>query len=174
MRWKRIHDTPLADRFWKYVKKGRPNECWPFIGDIQAKGYGHFTLTYQRHFKRVRWLAHRLAWTLVHGDIPEGKHVCHKCDNPPCCNPKHLFCGTPKDNTQDMISKGRWSRPPRLQGEEHGEAKLTEKDVIEIRRLYVPWSYSAVRLSKEFHVSKRLIFNIVHRLAWKHVPQPDS
>jgi HNH endonuclease len=87
-----------ADRFWKYVKK--ENNCWLWTG-ATAKGYGDL----QVGDKRQR--AHRISWMLHRGKIPKGMFVCHKCDNPPCVNPAHLFLGTNRDNILDCHLKGR-------------------------------------------------------------------
>lgn len=84
-------------RFWSKVDRRGPDECWPWLAAKSATRYGVFDKT----------RAHRVAYALTHGLIPEGRIVCHRCDNPPCCNPAHLWLGTPKDNTADMVAKGR-------------------------------------------------------------------
>ena len=97
--------------FWKKVKVGKDDECWEWLACKNKKGYGFF---------RVNWIlrrAHRFAWTVTYGKIPEGLFVCHRCDNPGCCNPKHLFLGTNTDNMVDMISKGRASWQKGVQNE---------------------------------------------------------
>src|SRR3990167_294843 len=86
-------------RFFEKVEK--TNTCWIWKGQIVPSAYGAFYI----HEKNT--YAHRASWIIHFGDIPEGLFVCHKCDNPPCCNPEHLFLGTPKDNTHDMMKKGR-------------------------------------------------------------------
>lgn len=101
--------------------------CWLWQGSISKAGYG--TLSYHG---KVSY-AHRLSYIFVNGPIPDGLHVLHKCDNPPCCNPDHLFLGTHLDNIADMKSKLRCAY-----GEKSATAKLTELQVAEIREAYVP------------------------------------
>jgi len=89
------------DDFWRMVEMDSANACWLWIGALRPNGYG--VTKYQGR----RWAAHRLAWVLTNGSIPDGMLVCHRCDTPLCCNPKHLFLGTVRDNMQDMLKKGR-------------------------------------------------------------------
>lgn len=91
--------TP-AEVFFSHVEK-TPG-CWIWIGSAVASGHGQVNLA-----DGERWLAHRLSWVIHYGAIPDGLNVCHKCDNPPCANPAHLFLGTQADNVQDAIQKGR-------------------------------------------------------------------
>lgn len=91
----------VAARFWSRVSVGRRDECWEWRGSRDGKQYGTFTVG------SAPWGSHRLAWVLVHGSIPDGLHVLHRCDNPPCVNPHHLFLGTHLENMQDMVRKGR-------------------------------------------------------------------
>lgn len=99
-----INMTPKRiAKFWMKVKK-IPNGCWEWQASTNKNGYGRF----QIHPKTYK--AHRISYFLIHGDIPADKVVCHRCDNPRCVNPFHLFLGTCKENTHDMISKGRLNR----------------------------------------------------------------
>lgn len=94
-----------APRFWAKVDRRGPDECWPWSGSRKPRGYGHFIIGRRDHN------AHRLAYELANGPITDGMHVLHSCDNPPCCNPAHLFLGTHTDNMHDMRLK---SRDPRV------------------------------------------------------------
>lgn len=157
------------DRFWAKVDKSAGNDaCWIWTGYIHWKGYGQFSVSAQKRTRR----AHRVAYEIKYGKIPDGAFVCHKCDNRSCCNPAHLFLGSPQDNTSDMIIKGRQSqgeyhslRTPR--GEAHRNHKLTRETVESIRKRYESGGTSQRSLAAEFNVSKTLIANILHKRAWK-------
>ena len=112
---------------------------------------------------------HRKAWEDANGPIPEGMSVLHHCDNPPCKNPDHLFLGTQDDNVQDMIMKGR---DRKVHGEEQWCAKLTETQVIEIRRLWATGRYSQSGkngLARMFGVSATTIRRVVTEIRWRHL-----
>jgi hypothetical protein len=97
-------NIPIKIRFWSRVdKSGGPDACWLWIGS-KAAGYGQFAISHG-----VIERCHRLAYFYTHGydSIPDGMFLCHKCDNPACCNPDHMFVGTPKENTEDCRRKGR-------------------------------------------------------------------
>ncbi len=108
------------ERFW--VKVTRTTGCWEWQGTIGSKGYGFFKLNRKNQY------AHRISYELAYGPIPKGKLVCHRCDNPRCVKPKHLFLGTHKDNLQDMVNKGRSNY-----GSRNGRARLNEGMVASIR-----------------------------------------
>jgi hypothetical protein len=132
------------------------NGCIEWTKARSTFGYGRIT----RGARGAGWaFTHRVAWELANGPIPDGMCVLHRCDNPPCCNPDHLFLGTLSDNTQDMIAKGRGSGH-RPSGEAHPDARLSDTDVAEMRRL-APSVGNYAELGRLFGVSKQHARNIV-------------
>lgn len=164
------------ERFWGKIKiTANPTKCWDWAAGKFKTGYGAFQL------KGKTCKAHRVAYYLIHVfDESDKPFICHKCDNPACCNPSHLFLGTPKDNTQDKLSKDRgnlpigdqhWSRinPSKVRrGEGHNQSVLTEKEVREIRARYAAGAVQR-QMAAEFGISTGTMKNIVHRKIWKHV-----
>lgn len=154
----RVRRKPTVfDRFDDYVdRSGGPNACWPWLAG-RACGYGVVQVAGKQQ------KTHRLAFEKHHGPIPAGMFVCHSCDNPPCVNPAHLFLGSPKDNIEDMMQKGRQAR-----GHRTNTAKLRAEQVLEIRRRYEGGELQQV-LADEFGISNQLVSAIVLRQVWKHV-----
>lgn len=149
-----------AGRFWQRVDSSAgPGVCWPWTGSLHADGYG-----------KLRWaganvLAHRTAYALIHGEIPAGLCIRHRCDNPPCCNPDHLEIGTWADNVMDTVSRGRHVR-----GELSPMAKLSEAAVKDIRRGFRNGK-TRYELAERFHVSHTLICQVIKRKKWRHVDE---
>ena len=142
-------DARTVERFLRYVDRRTPDECWEWQRGRFASGYGR--LDVKRAYGRA-WApvcAHRIAWTLSHGAIPPGRFVCHHCDNPPCCNPDHLFLGRPRDNHADMIQKGRGRGPV---GERNANHKLTDAGVVTLR-LRGAAGESAAVLASEYGIT---------------------
>jgi len=140
------------ENFWEQVD--RSGDCWIWQGRIQHDGYGAITR------EGRQWLAHRLAWLICHG--PTDLCVLHKCDNPPCVRPDHLFTGTQQDNIADMVSKGRQHHP---RGTRNPKAKLTLELAEEIRRKYIP-NKNLVALSKEYGVARSTIQRVISHQNW--------
>lgn len=158
-----------ADRFAKYLDKSVGEDgCWIWTGAKDGDGYGRFHVGKSRNSSM---LSHRVAYGLATGESPEA--VCHRCDNPSCCNPAHLFGGTRGDNNKDMTRKGRhWASVDKsrsAKGEGHGHAKLTNEKVREIRARYANGGLTQRGLAVEYAVSQRTIAKIVRREGWGHV-----
>jgi hypothetical protein len=147
--------TPIADRFWAFIPRRRRGKCWPWEGARNARGYGMFQL---RTSHTVR--ANRMAWMLANGD-PGPLLVLHKCDNPACCNPDHLFIGTHRDNSDDKVSKGRQAR-----GTGHGRAILTFALAQRIRRDRAVGARQTT-LAERYGVSRSTIRQILDGITWK-------
>lgn len=150
----------LLRRFWSRIDTSQgEGACWPWTGGRTARGYGRFRMG----GKSVA--AHRFALVLSHGQIPPGLSVCHSCDNPPCCNPTHLWVGTAADNAADLNAKGRASR-----GSMHGRAKLTEGQVLDIRQEYSRGSVRQIDLAHRYNVNQVTISAILRGETWLTVP----
>jgi HNH endonuclease len=140
-------------RFWKKVKKVSPEECWIWTASFAHCGYGQIIKT---HGFPIR--AHRASWILHRGPIPKGLYVCHKCDNPPCVNPEHLFLGTQKDNSDDKIRKGRFYV---------GEPRKGELNPLS--KLHATGNVTCREIAKMFNMYDGNIRKIVRRELWDHV-----
>ena len=162
--------TECVEKFWSKVRRGAADECWPWTAGSTQRGYG---VLYARGSRDSHWLAHRYSYTLHNGAIPPGLCVCHSCDNPPCVNPAHLWVGTRRQNSQDMIDKGRNVLPAISEGERSHFARLRRKQVIEIRRRAEAGETNSA-LAREFGVTRRTVDRVVNGQTWKHLPgAPD-
>lgn len=168
-----------SKRFWSYVDRRGPDECWPWKGGYFRLEYGCFNVPVAGGgFFATR--AHRVAWTLENGPIPPGLDILHSCDNPPCCNPAHLRPGTPAENVADMVRRGRHARGRRLsdtlRGERNGMSRLTARQVAKIKRMYKrrSFAYGSGGLARIFGVSKGHINNILRGQRWTHVKAEGS
>lgn len=154
-----LRDTPEA-RFWSFVKKGP--ECWEWTGVRLYERNGGVGVLRVNH-RNV--YAPRFSYALHFGPIPPGMLVCHRCDNPPCVRPDHLFLGTARDNTHDAMRKGRLAH-----GERQGLAKLTAEIVAEIRAAEFDGFGFYRRLGRRYGVNDATIRDVRNRRTWKHVP----
>lgn len=151
----------IVERF--LGKISRSEGCHVWTGTVNDSGYGLFKIGWKKG--QVR--AHRYSWELANGKIPEGLFVLHKCDNPICVNPDHLFLGTQADNIKDMDEKGRRvsSRIARFFGEDHPHSRLTEDQVRKIRED----SRTQAVIAKDYGVGQMTISRIKTNTTWKHV-----
>lgn len=182
------YDEKTVARFWAKVNKNGPvpahrpelGPCWVWTASVtKSGGYGQMFTGYVGGVRQVT-RAHRLAYELAGNQIPNGFVVMHKCDNPKCCNPTHLECGTHAANVHDCIAKGRKAPPPyfpdinrgkplvRAKGAAHGGAKLTEAQVIEIRAS--TGSVLINEMADKYGVTPENISSILRRKTWKHIP----
>ncbi len=165
-----IFTEQQISRFWSKVAKGEPNDCWLWTACVGVRGYGKFTLRFAENPRRpASFNAHVLARYFTTGEWPSGLCTLHACDNPPCCNPAHLWLGTNADNSADMLSKDRHRTADR-RGEAGGRAKLSEAQVIRIRRLHDAGGITYVELGRQFGVHPVSIRLIVKRINWSHIP----
>lgn len=149
-----------ASAFWSKV--ARSDSCWTWSGHRDRQGYGEL------HHRGMYLRAHRVAWQLMNGPIPDGLHVLHHCDNPPCVNPAHLFLGTNADNVADKTAKGR-GRGGR--GEAHRNAKLTADQVREIRELAAS-GLTQREIAARYGVRHTAIGKILRGERWGHLSPP--
>lgn len=172
------------ERFWSQVDKS--GNCWLWVGLKNVGGYGRIRVDGQQT------TAHRFSYELHYGPIPDGMLVCHKCDTPACVNPSHLFLGTNLDNIQDRTQKGRTAsgdanasrkypekRPKgkthwaylqphkKLVGERNGRAKMTRKQVEQLKQLWKTGEYTKVKLGKIFGITDVEAGKIIRSEAWK-------
>lgn len=149
-RWQLRKPGPVEPRFWSKVEK--TDSCWVWKGGRRRKGYGVF------HVLSRPVAAHRFSWELASGQkVPEGFHVLHRCDNPPCVNPAHLFVGSNADNMADAVEKGRHSSLH----QRGRRRRLSPEDVLEIRKRYGLGGLSHNDLAAAYGVSRTTIADVL-------------
>lgn len=149
-------------RFWSKVNiTQNPEECWIWKGSVNNKGYGSFATPRKLKITKI---SHRVAYLIHYGELDQDLLVCHECDNPSCVNPNHLFQGTAKENSQDMVKKGRSPR-----GSKQGLTTLTELDVVAIRECLKTGRFEQKELANKFCVSQQTISRINTRKDWRHI-----
>ena len=154
--------SDLVEKFWARVDKS--GSCWLWLGAKRPDGYGEMFIRKMKG-KSDRVRAHRFSFELAFGKIPDGLYICHKCDNPSCVRPDHLFAGTQKENIADMWRKGRqnaWDK----KGERNGSAKLTTENAKTVRHLYFAERRTLSEIGKFFGVANQTIWSVVHQLTW--------
>ena len=149
-------DPRFVQRFCEKIDGSDSDECWEWTAARSSAGYGVIGAPGRRSLL----LAHRVAWELINGSIPDGLLACHRCDNRGCVNPRHLFLGTIKDNAVDMAEKGRSTH-----GERNPNAKLTYEEVEAIRRLRSE-GLTQKEIAGQFGISRVTVTNVVNRQTW--------
>ena len=157
---------PILQRFLEKVDidVSTPESCWLWKGGKIRSGYGSMRVD------GVSWLAHRVSYRLLIGDIPDGLHCLHRCDVPNCVRPSHLFLGTQSDNMVDMVAKGRGRQPLPPIGEQHRHAKLNRVDVYCVRQIVSQGIASQRRVARLFGVSPSAVEQIINNKRWRHLP----
>ena len=168
-----IKTTDPIKRFWSKVDKRGPDECWPWLAGKGKDGYGSFTAASRKTIG-----AHCFAYILAHGPIPKRLQVLHSCDNPPCCNPAHLWLGTALDNNRDSATKRRRAygerhgshvHPERVaRGERNGNARLKTADILHIREM-CQQGMTETKIAHLFNISQGVVSRIILRKSWKHI-----
>ncbi len=144
---------PIIERFWSKVNKTKT--CWLWTKSTNSAGYGVIKV-----YKGNMILSHRLSYEINTGEIPPGKHVLHRCDNPLCVNPKHLFLGSDDDNAKDKVSKGR-----QMKGEKNWNAILTQQQANEIREA----KGTHQEIANKFKIGRTHVTRIKLRELWKEI-----
>ncbi len=160
---KHKHGKSLEERFWSFVWKPTKDGCWLWRSSISHSGYGLFSRRLEGSRTSSVIGAHRFSWMLHYGDIPEHLQVLHSCDVRACVNPKHLYLGSQADNLVDMVEKSR-----SLYGERNSQVKLTENDVLEIRRLRRKTHLTQREIAEMFGVSQTRISYIALYKNWNY------
>lgn len=147
--------------FWgKIAITDNPDECWVWTLSTKDSGHGRVRIDW------IEYKPHRIAYFLHTGHDPKELRVCHHCDNPPCCNPKHLYAGTQKNNCEDRERRGRGNQP---KGVNNAFAKLNDDKVRELRRKFANGEANKTQLAKEYGIACNTVKDIVRRRWWTHV-----
>lgn len=155
----RVMDDSAGEWFWSKVAIREPADCWLWVGSKFRSGYGSVWVLSRHRCDR----AHRVAYELSKGPIPEGRVVRHTCDTPLCVNPAHLLVGTNRENSADMVARGRQNR-----GEKNAHAKLTDEKVCRIRQRYDAGDRIAA-IATAFRISESHVVNVGRRRVWRHI-----
>jgi hypothetical protein len=147
----------LEQRFLEKLDRRGDDRCWGWLAARDRWGYGQFWDS------RRMGLAHRFAYQYFVSPVPNGLCVLHTCDNPECCNPRHLWLGTNAENVADRVAKGRSNRPI---GERHPQARLTAAQVVEVRKEYTGKRGELTEFAQRFGVSISAIADIVRGRSW--------
>lgn len=161
--------------FWSRVDRAGPvpahapelGHCWLWT---RQRSHGYGVTSFGRKSGQLR--VHRVAWEMTNGAIPDGKIICHHCDNPPCCNPSHLYVGGKRENALDAVKRGQWRGPTGRHinvGSAHGRSKLTEADIPRIRERRAAGE-SARSIAADLGVHFNTVYRVVRRSHWRHVP----
>jgi HNH endonuclease len=154
-----IKKMTVKERFLSHIDKS--SSCWRWKRQLDKDGYGRFWM------ERKGVPAHRASWMIFKKkEIPKGLFICHKCDNPSCVRPSHLFLGTNSDNIQDAIKKNRMKGP---RGEKQHCAIFTTEEVLEIRRMSAEDKINGNRIANHYGVDRHRIYDILKRITWKHI-----
>ena len=156
--WNKGLRTVKKENVWDKINQTFPSLCWEWVSGKDWDGYGIFTIY------GISYKVHRLVYELIYGIIPEGLCVCHHCDNPSCCNPKHLWLGSSSENNTDRHNKGRDNF---ARGNQLPQTKLNQYQVNEIRKLYITNKYTQKELGKRFGVCGANINKIINNITWK-------
>ena len=153
----------VPERFWAKVDRSNGGDaCWLWTGYTKRNGYGSYTVGTRG--AAVTRHVHRISYELTYGPIPPGACVCHHCDTPSCCNPRHLWIGTQYENLADMTAKGRRAKQNNV-GADNNRARLTDADV----RAITADTRRSQDIALQFHVSSAHVRAIKLRKAWRHL-----
>jgi len=155
-----ISTETLEQRFWQKVDKRSDDECWEWTASTNIHGYG------QLWIRNTFIVASRASWIVHFSYIPDGLCVCHRCDNRKCVNPNHLFLGTHQDNSNDMKKKGRSLNQ---KGENNHATKLTDNDILNVRKMWVSGKHRQKEIMGIFNLSRVSLWRIISYRTWKSV-----